>query len=128
MEIFKDVVYSEIILGGFVGAVLGFGLSEVKGYLVQNRDRRRVKQLYQQMCSKYRRQIKENEFVESVITYLHDNILKIDTRTFRHEEMQEYWSGEIKMDTTNQGLIVWHHEFPPALDRNGFKRIIVSPV
>ncbi|QNL49171.1 hypothetical protein H8S90_20890 [Olivibacter sp. SDN3] len=76
------------IIERIVGAVIGFGLSEAKGYLVRYRDRRKVKQLYQQMCSKYRRQLKENEYVESVITNQHDNILKIDTRTFRNEEIQ----------------------------------------
>ena len=126
IDLFKNINYTELIAGGIIGGVIGLGVSELKEYLACRYHKRELKNRYKPMCGQYRRAINENEYAETVIEYKHGSILEINTKTYTGEIMQEHWQGEIKMDTTLQGLIVWHHEYPKALDRNGFKRIIVN--
>ncbi|GAA4789804.1 hypothetical protein GCM10023231_17210 [Olivibacter ginsenosidimutans] len=128
MEVFRAINYVELIVGGTFGAILGLLISEFKGCIARRRKKKKTRELYEVMCGEYKRQLERaNEYVKAVITYQYENILHIDTKTYSNEVMQEHWRGEIKMDTTNQGLVVWYHEDSPGLDKNGFKRIIVSP-
>lgn len=76
-----------------------------------------------------------NGYATAKMKYINDNKLKIEITThlnypsrepFPQDEIQ-IWTGDISMDATTHGFVVWAYRKPDRLiGTSGFKRIIID--
>jgi hypothetical protein len=131
----------ELILGGLLGAFLGWFISVIHARETERLKRKRLREKYSPITGHFicyfapNGQRTDRIISQAVIEYVVRNQLTIELTTLINQtsgqdftaDQIQVWTGEITMDSVRNGIIVWEFRQPDHLiGTNGFKRIIVD--